>query len=174
MERRNSGNKNSVLNKNQQYIPSLSAFTILEALVVLSLLSVLIAFFFRTINRLSEQAKNEVIIKGELNKWFAFRSNLFEEFDSADSTITAKDAVTLFIGDNRISYMVNNDNLYRRVNTGESQDLKIAMFSIEQLKESTAFRFDWKKEELVMRFSPKSGIKGRINNYFTNRKWQKK
>lgn len=155
-------------------MPHLPAFTILEALIVLSLLSILIAFFFGTMNRLGEQTKNEVLIKGELNKWFAFRSNLFREFDEADSTQTLKDEVTLFISGNTILYKAHEENLFRKMNEAPEQDLFIPMNGIALEKGKTVFHFNWKNKDLIMQFSSSHSLKRRINTYFTTKEWRKK
>lgn len=170
----NFGDKSSGMNKKVKHITTLKAFTILEALIVLSLLSILIAFFFGTLNRLGEQTKNEIEVKGELNKWFAFRANLFREFDEADSTKTKKDEVSLFLDENTIVYTVQDENLYRKINQNDQQNMRIPMKGISNEEDKTVFQFNWKNDVLKLTFSNSRSLKNSINSYFTSKEWQKK
>jgi hypothetical protein len=158
------------MNKRKPY--RIEAFTILEALIVLALMSILTAFFFTTLNRLGDQMKNDVKIKSELNSWFLIRSNLYREFDEVDSVSTRKDNATLFFKNKTVNYSIK-DQLLNREENGNVMNLAIEMNGIELTRENrTVFHFNWKGEDMALGFSADKNLKDRINHYFSTQPWE--
>lgn len=153
----------------------LEAFSILEVTIVMALVALLSALFFGAMNRFGEQVKNETDLRNELNRWYAIRSNLWRELDDADSIHVEKDHAQLFLGKRTVEYNLMDGRLFRKV--GEEQtDLELAMNGIKQEEHNgrayVTFLFDWKKDEMALRYPLRSTAANQVNHYFENELWQ--
>ncbi len=146
-----------------------SAFTILEVVIVLSIMSVLITIVAISTNRFQEQLKETTKIQDELNKFYAVRSQLWYEFYTSDSIQSSNNAIQLFKGVTNVSYYIVDDTLYRKKDTQE-KSLHLAMHGIEsnalEDQKKVIFDFDWKNAPMRLEYVQPGGLKHKIDTYF--------
>lgn len=159
------------------------AFSVLEVTIVIALMALLGSLFFGALNRFNEQIANETNIKNELNDWYVVRANLWRELDEADSIRVSGNRAELFFasphsasGVEKLAYFISDDKLFRKAEETDEKDMHIAMSAIalEERKgrQYVAFRIDWKREEMILRFPLRSTIAANVNHYFTENRWQ--
>jgi competence protein ComGF len=149
----------------------LSAFTILEVTIVMALMSIIITIVTVAINRFNEQMKNNATIQQELNDFYAFRSNLWNELYSADSINYNNKIVSIYTADKIVEYTIE-DELLARKNGNEWIKTAFPMLELrEDFKKEDkiiSFIFDWKGEPMNLHYLCKSSIKSKIDTYFDN------
>jgi hypothetical protein len=153
----------------------MEAFSILEVTIVIALVALLSTLFFGALSRFGQQVKKETDIRNELNHWFVVRANLWRELDEADSIHVEKDFARIYEQKRTVEYRLMDGRLFRK--TGEElEDLQLAMNGIksEQLKGRiyVTFLFDWKKEEMTLRYPLRSTAATQVNHYFEAALWQ--
>ena len=165
-----SSNKIGGMNNSKQHI---EAFTIFEVTVVLAIMGVLIGIIAASANRFQEQLKMTSDINQELNEWFAFRANLWNELYQCDSIQQQNQELYLFSNHRLIKYKLDGDEVLRSSNN-EWQATKIHAESIrlEQIEESKHVIFDflWKGENMTLNYYFEPDIKSRINAHFAKLK----
>jgi type II secretory pathway pseudopilin PulG len=148
---------------------SVSAFTILEVVIVLSIMSVLITIVAISTNRFQEQLKETTKIQDELNQFYAIRSQLWYEFYTSDSIQTEPNYLHLFTGEESVSYFIEHDTLYRKKEE-QVKSLHIAMQGIEsslfEEQRKVALIFNWKDAPLRLEYVQPGGLKNKIDTYF--------
>lgn len=150
---------------------TVKAFTIVEITIVLGLMSMIIALISFSYNRFNEQLKKSVVLNDELNMFFAFRSNLWDELYQADSIRFDNNIVQIFKPLKTIEYRIEDNYLER--NTGS--EWVSTSFEMEQLmlveknsEQFIQFDFVWKDQVMRLEYLLHSSIKRRIDNYFEN------
>lgn len=157
-----------MMSKDKHIVP---AFTIFEVTVVVAIMSVIISIIAVTVNRFNEQLKVSTDLSGELNEWYAFRSNLWREFYLSDSIRMKEGVCSIYGKDKEVSYRISNDHLAR--STGG--DWNSTGFEMESIKHNEReqrfdFNFQWKGEVMTMSYPDKPSIKASIDNYFARLK----
>lgn len=154
----------------------LEAFSILEVTIVIALVALLSALFFGALSRFGQQVKNETDIRNELNHWFVVRANLWQELDDADSIHVEKDLTRIYLDKRTIEYRLMDGRLFRKVGD-EQEDLQLAMNGIKPEEHNghtyVTFLFDWKKEEMALRYPMRSTAANKVNHYFEEALWQR-
>jgi len=150
---------------------SVSAFTIFEVTIVLGLMSAIISIIAVSFNRFNEQLKSSSEIHQELNTFFAFRSNLWNELYTSDSIQYQKNQVIIFKNNKMVEYRIADDLLERKA---ESDWVKteFSMLGIqEEFKKEDqiiSFIFDWKGESMKLHYFCKPDLKHKMDQYFEN------
>lgn len=147
----------------------LQAFTIFEVTVVLALLSTIVTLLMIAVNRFNEQLKNSSELHKELNDWFAFRSNLWNEFFYADSLSVQKNTVSIYAPERTVMYRKSGEWLERNTGTEwQPTGIKIEGIEEEQAEEGSSinFFFEWKGEPIHMAFRRQQDVKAVVNSYF--------
>lgn len=152
--------------KNQLKI---KAFTVFELTVVLALMSAIVTIISVALNRFNEQMKNNSEIHAELNHWYAFRSNLWNELYTADSVRYQKEEVFIFRQGKSVDYRVSGDMLERRTDLQwEPTALAIENITREASPEGDliVFNFLWKGEIMELSYQEIPRVKDIIDHYF--------
>ena len=150
---------------------SVSAFTIFEVTIVLGLMSAIISIIAISFNRFNEQLKSSSEIHAELNAFFAFRSNLWNELYTSDSIVYQSNQVIIYKNNKLVEYRIENDLLERKA---ESDWVKTSFSMIgiqEEIKKDDqiiSFIFDWKGESMKLHYFCKPDLKHKIDQYFEN------
>lgn len=146
-------------------------FTIFEITVVLAILSTIIAIVAMAINRFSEQLKHSGDINHELNEWFSFRANLWQELYLADSIAYRDESVHLYRGTELVSYRIA-DEFLERGKAGEWSDTGFAMEGLYETGDAhnkrVVFLFQWKGEPMKLTYYCKPDVKQQMDRYFEN------
>ena len=163
------------MKQTERHSARVEAFSILEVTIVIALVALLSALFFGAMNRFGEQVKNETDIRNELNHWYVIRANLWRELDDADSIHVEKDFARIYLEKRTIEYRLMDGKLFRKAGE-EQEDLKLAMNGIKSEEHNghtyVTFLFDWKKEEMALRYPIRSTAASKVNHYFENELWQ--
>jgi competence protein ComGF len=149
----------------------ISAFTILETTIVLAIMSILITILMLATNRFNAQLKKTVEIQQELNTFFAFRANLWQELYTSDSMAYHHETCFIYQKKRTIAYRIMEDKLFRKVaKEWISTGFYMRALQKEIKKEETYFRFifDWKGESMCLTHLFRTGIQQKINHYFTD------
>ena len=150
---------------------SVTAFTIFEVTIVLGLMSAIISIIAVSFNRFNEQLKSSSEIHAELNTFFAFRSNLWNELYTSDSIQYHSNQVIIFKNNKLVEYRIEDDVLERKA---ESDWVKteFSMLGIqEEFKKEDqiiSFIFDWKGESMKLHYFCKPDLKHKMDQYFEN------
>lgn len=155
------------------YQPRVAAFTILEVVIVLSIMSVLITIIAVATNRFQEQLKQTSTIQQSLNQFYAIRSELWYELYTSDSIHVENNQATLYLPDREVSYKIEDDTLYQST-TEDWRSLHLAMLGIHATKENetqkVTFTFDWKDEPMQLSYYSQHGLKQKMDVFFENYK----
>lgn len=155
------------------YQPRVSAFTILEVVIVLSIMSVLITIIAVATNRFQEQLKQTSTIQESLNQFYAIRSELWYELYTSDSIHVENKQATLYLPKRTVSYKMEDDTLYQSTNE-DWRSLHIAMLDIQETRENetqkVTFTFDWKDEPMELSYYTQHGLKQKMDVFFENYK----
>lgn len=155
------------------YQPRVSAFTILEVVIVLSIMSVLITIIAVATNRFQEQLKQTSTIQQSLNQFYAIRSELWYELYTSDSIHVENKQATLYLPKREVSYKIEDDTLYQSTNE-DWRSLHIAMLDIQETRENetqkVTFTFDWKDEPMELSYYTQHGLKQKMDVFFENYK----
>lgn len=155
------------------YQPRVSAFTILEVVIVLSIMSVLITIIAVATNRFQEQLKQTSTIQESLNQFYAIRSELWYELYTSDSIHVENKQATLYLPKREVSYKIEDDTLYQSTNE-DWRSLHIAMLDIQETRENetqkVTFTFDWKDEPMELYYYTQHGLKQKMDVFFENYK----
>lgn len=155
------------------YQPRVSAFTILEVVIVLSIMSVLITIIAVATNRFQEQLKQTSTIQESLNQFYAIRSELWYELYTSDSIHVENKQATLYLPKRTVSYKMEDDTLYQST-TEDWRSLHLAMLGIHATKENetqkVTFTFDWKDEPMQLSYYSQHGLKQKMDVFFENYK----
>lgn len=155
------------------YQPRVAAFTILEVVIVLSIMSVLITIIAVATNRFQEQLKQTSTIQESLNQFYAIRSELWYELYTSDSIHVEHKQATLYLPERTVSYKIEDDTLYQST-TEDWRSLHIAMLDIQETKENetqkVTFTFDWKDEPMALSYYTQHGLKQKMDVFFENYK----
>ncbi len=147
----------------------LKAFTIVEITIVLGIMSLIVALITYSYNRFNEQLKKSVELNDELNGFYAFRSNLWNELYQSDSVRFEKDEVFIYRNNSPVQYRINQDYLERRVEGDwketnfEMDNLTLAEKNNEQFIQ---FDFLWKDQVMRLEYLIQSSLKNEIDTYF--------
>lgn len=150
---------------------SISAFTIFEVTIVLGLMSTIIAIIAVSINRFNEQMKTSSDIHQELNTFFAFRSNLWNELYTSDSIQYESKQIHIFKNGKPIEYRIEDDFLERKTEKEwvttpfEMLELKEEMIEDEKI---IAFIFNWKDQPMKLHYFCKADLNKKMDHYFEN------
>lgn len=150
----------------------ISAFTVMEIVMVLAIMGILITMVFNAISRFQQQAVVSSNLHDELNDWYRFRSQLWSELYFLDSAKIENQQLTLFDQQKVISYKIEQDTLMRSelntefISTGfEASELKLdSTINGQEL----VFVFQWKNEPMELSYYHKADRKKRIDQYFEN------
>lgn len=155
------------------YQPRVAAFTILEVVIVLSIMSVLITIIAVATNRFQEQLKQTSAIQESLNQFYAIRSELWYELYTSDSIHVEHKQAILYLPERTVSYKIEDDTLYQST-TEDWRSLHIAMLDIQETKENetqkVTFTFDWKDEPMALSYYTQHGLKQKMDVFFENYK----
>ena len=150
---------------------NISAFTIFEITIVLGLMSTIIAIIAVSYNRFNEQMKNSSVIHEELNTFFAFRSNLWNELYTSDSINYQNKQINIYTDNQLVEYKIEDELLERKA----GKEWVTTPFSMIELKEEEqnndkiiSFIFDWKGEPMKLHYFCKPELKHKIDHYFEN------
>lgn len=156
-------------NSTHKLATKVSAFTILEVVIVLSIMSVLITIVAISTNRFQEQLQATSKIQDDLNKFYTVRSQLWYELYTMDSIQTSSNSIQLFKDSESLSYYLVDDTLYRKKDNQE-KSLHLAMNGIEsswiEEHQKVIFDFDWKDEPMRLEYVKPGGLKHKIDTYF--------
>ena len=158
------------MNRSRQHI---DAFTIFEVTVVLAIMGVIIGLIATSVNRFQEQLKMTGDINQELNDWFAFRANLWNELYQCDSIQQHEQELYLFSNDRLIKYKLDGDELLRsNGNNWMATKTKAESIRLERNDEKTNVIFDflWKGENMTLNYYFEPDIKSKINTHFAKLK----
>ncbi|WP_430405613.1 hypothetical protein [Fluviicola sp.] len=155
---------------------NISAFSILELAVVLSLTGLFVSLFFLSVNSFNKSLQQEIAIKNELNTFFQFRSTFWLDLEKSDSFQLDENRLTCFLGKDFITYQIIDEKLSR------SHKDHQALFEVNALAiEKTTlnkhdlihFKLEWKNTEFSLMYPLQKQNINSINNYFNQRSWQK-
>jgi hypothetical protein len=154
----------------------IAAFSILELAVVLSLTGLFISLFFLSVNSFNKTLQQEIFIKNELNTFFQFRSNFWQDMEHADSFRLEKDKLSCFYLNDSVIYTIVDEKLSRTHR--EHQALfDIGALSIEKTgmndKELMEFKLEWKNTPFSLFYPFRKQNHDQINAYFNNGLWRK-
>jgi hypothetical protein len=150
---------------------SVSAFTIFEVTIVLGLMSAIISIIAVSFNRFNEQLKNSSEIHAELNTFFAFRANLWNELYTSDSIVCQKNQVIIFKNNKAVEYRIEEDILERKSDEYWVKTNFLMLGIQEEIKDEDqiiSFTFDWKGESMKLHYFCKPDLKHKIDHYFEN------
>lgn len=157
--------------KFRPHIARIPGFTIFEITVVLAILSTIIAIVAMSVNRFNEQLKHSNDINQELNDWFAFRANLWQELYLADSITYRDETVNLYRGTALVAYRIADDFLERGT-AGAWQNTGFAMEALYETgdvhNKRVVFLFQWKGEPMKLTYYCKPDVKQQMDRYFEN------
>jgi hypothetical protein len=148
-----------------------SAFTIFEVTIVLGLMSAIISIIAISFNRFNEQLKNSSEIHAELNTFFAFRSNLWNELYTSDSIVYQKNQVIIYNNDKLVEYRIEDDLLERKADSDWVKTNFLMLGIQEEMKNDDqiiSFIFDWKGESMKLHYFCKPDLKNKMDQYFEN------
>lgn len=161
------------MHQEDKNIRSVAAFTILEVVIVLSIMSVLITIIAVASNRFQEQLKQTSVIQESLNRFYAIRSALWYELYTSDSINVANNQATIFMPERIVYYKIEEDTLYR-MHQETWQNLHQPMLGIQATKENetqqVSFQFDWKDAPMELRYYSQNGLKQKMDNFFEHYK----
>jgi competence protein ComGF len=154
------------VNKRASHI---DAFTIFEVTVVIAIMSVIIGLIAISMNRFNEQLKVSSDLSVELNEWFAFRANLWNELYETDSVTYKNNELQLVQNERAVGYKLDGDQLLRS-QTGQWIDTKMEASEIgiheEDRRINVFFDFHWKGEIMTLSYLVEPDSKAKINSYF--------
>lgn len=149
----------------------ISAFTIFEVTIVLGLMSAIISIIALSINRFNEQMKTNTEIHEELNTFYAFRSNLWNELYTSDSITYKSNEIQIYKYSSITQYRIENDLLERKTEkewiptSFEMQELKEEMIGNEK---KIVFIFNWKDQPMKLHYFCKADLNKKMDHYFEN------
>jgi hypothetical protein len=153
------------------HLTKVPGFTIFEITVVLAILSTIITIVAMAFNRFNEQLKNSSGINQELNEWFVFRANLWQELYLADSIVYREETIHLYRQAELVSYRIADELLERR----KTGDWTSTGFEMEDLRETVGgndkrivFIFRWKGAPMTLEYYCKPDVKQQMDRYFDN------
>lgn len=149
----------------------IEAFSLLEVMVVLAIMSLMVSILAVSLNRFNEQLKNSTLIQGELNQWYRFRANLWRELYQADSMHYTNTQLDLYDDLKKVSYKIDGDTLFRSAKEADwlSSGFSAASIREENIDENGkryCFDFNWKGETMTLRFLENESPKEKIDKYF--------
>ncbi len=154
------------MSKKQQHI---AAFTILEVTVVVAIMGILISIIATTLNRFNEQLKYSSDIHQELNEWFAFRANFWNELYQSDSIHFEQNVLHIFDGGIPTSYTLDDQSLLRK-KEADWVDTKMKAstiaFPAQKGDHIVQIDFNWKGEVMPLEYYYRPEIRNQINTYF--------
>jgi type II secretory pathway pseudopilin PulG len=157
------------MHREEKNMRSVAAFTILEVVIVLSIMSVLITIIAVASNRFQEQLKQTSVIQESLNRFYALRSELWYELYTSDSIVVASDQTHIYMPERIVSYKISDDTLYQ-FNQQTWQSMHVAMLGITTQNENEAqkitFQFDWKDAPMELCYYSQNGLKQKMDDFF--------
>ena len=147
----------------------IKAFTILEATIVMAIISILISIIGTATNRFGEQLKNSSDISHELNEWNAFSSNLWRELYFSDSINTSNNSLIIYNLDGATEYSIKNELILRKKHESEiPTNINASRIYTEKTKGASLIIIDflWKGEIMSLKFYNKPDLESQINSYF--------
>lgn len=154
----------------------IEAFSILELAVVLSLTGLFISLFFLSVNSFNKTLQQEITIKNELNTFFQFRSNFWQDMEKSDSFHLDKDRLCCFHAMDSVVYKILDEKLSRTHK--EHQTLfEVGALAIEKSElnhnDLINFKLEWKNREFSLYYPLRKQNKNQINQYFKRGLWKK-
>lgn len=154
------------MSKKTQHI---AAFTILEVTVVVAIMGILIGIIANTLNRFNEQLKFSSDIHQELNEWFAFRANLWNELYQSDSIHFEENQLNIFDKGIPTLYKLDDESLLRK-KEADWIDTKMKASNIAFIEEKgdqiVHIDFSWKGDVMPLEYYYRPEIRNQINAYF--------
>lgn len=154
----------------------IQAFSILELAVVLSLTGLFISIFFLSVNSFNRSMQQEIVIKNELNNFFLFRSNFWQDMEKSDSFRLQKDHLTCFSGSDSIIYNKIDEHLSRS-HKNHQTSFELIAHSIEKTMlnghEVIVFNLEWKNRLFSLKYPFQKQNRNEINAYFNQNLWKK-
>lgn len=148
---------------------TVKAFTIVEITIVLGLMSMIIALISFSYNRFNEQLKKSVVLNDELNVFFAFRSNLWNELYQSDSIRIENNEILIYSPATIVNYRISQDFLERKVEnewiTTNFEMDKLALTE-RNLEQFVQFDFIWKEQVMRLEYLIQPSLKSEIDSYF--------
>lgn len=151
---------------NEKYIPS---FTIFEITMVMAIMGVIITIVTISMTRFNEQLKMTGDVNQELNDWYAFRSNLWNELYTMDSVRMKEQHMFLYTEGKEVVYRVEDESFQRRmgenwIETGQ----EVSSLRLDEQKDGThvVFDFEWKGETMTIDYLYRPDVRTSINAYF--------
>ncbi|MNJ84249.1 hypothetical protein D3C87_16980 [compost metagenome] len=153
----------------------IAAFSILELAIVLSLTGLFISLFFLSVNSFNKTMQQEITIKGELNSFFQFRSNFWQDLEKADSFQLSKDQLICFHTSIPIVYTITDEKLSRHHKDHHTL-FEINALSIEKTTlgnhELVEFKLEWKNTPFSLKYPLQKQNSNYINTYFSKKLWK--
>lgn len=148
----------------------ISAFTVMEIVMVLAIMGILITLVFTAINRFQQQAHINNKLHEELNQWYKFRALLWSELYELDSAKNQQNGLVLYSKKKQVFYQIENDTLYRSEQNKESVSTGFEMVALKidstQLGQELIFEFQWKGEPMNLSYLHAGDRKRKIDQYF--------
>nr|WP_294862122.1 hypothetical protein [uncultured Fluviicola sp.] len=157
-------------------ITNITAFSILELAVVLSLTGLFVSLFFLSVNSFNKSLQQEIVIKNELNIFFQFRSTFWQDLEKSDSFQLDENQLTCFHSGDLITYQIIDEKLSRSTKNHQ------ALFDVNALAiEKTTLnnhdlinvKLEWKNTEFSLMYPLQKQNINSINTYFNQKLWQK-
>lgn len=154
----------------------IAAFSILELAVVLSLTGLFISLFFLSVNSFNKSLQQEIVIKNELNTFFQFRANFWQDMEKSDSFHLEQNRLICFHSFDSIIYQITEEKL-SRLHKNHQALFEVNALSIEKTKlnehELISFNLEWKNTEFTLSYPLQKQNRNRINNYFNQKVWKR-
>ena len=134
-------------------------------------MSAIISIIAVSFNRFNEQLKSSSEIHAELNTFFAFRSNLWNELYTSDSIQYQSNQVTIFKNNKFIEYRIEDDLLERKAESDWVKTEFLMLGIQDEFKKEDqiiSFIFDLKGESMKLHYFCKPDLKHKMDQYFEN------
>jgi hypothetical protein len=154
----------------------IAAFSILELAIVLSLTGLFISLFFLSVNSFNKTLQQEIVIKNELNTFFQFRSNFWQDMEKSDSFHLDKNKLSCFHAAAPVIYEIIDEKLSRS-HMEHRTVFEIGATAIEKSligkRDIVEFKLEWKNTEFSLFYPLQKQNNNHINTYFNRGLWKR-
>lgn len=145
----------------------LKAFSIIEIIMVLSLMSILISIVFSALSNFNKMIQQNTQTNMEITQFHQWRSIIRKDFNRADSIKLNKNDLTIFIKVDKINYVKEKDVLTRNFQNRTS----ICPFSISDMSveflgaiECIKLTFDIKNRLVDLKYPLRPNLSELVNH----------
>ncbi len=148
----------------------INAFTIMEVIIVLVILSILLTIMLFSLNRFQLSLKVNQTLMEEINQFESFRATLRQQLYNSDSVVTTKDNVFIYSNQGKIHYQIIDEYWYMIKDNTEPFPINVKADQIEVYKIKETEWIDipvYLGETKTVISSPKKmDTSNEINDYF--------